>query len=191
MTRNLVLADLIPGVRYRDAVLVVGGVVLMAILAQISIPVPPSPVPITGQTLGVGLIGATLGARRGMLSLTLYALAGLFLPIYSEGESGSDILFGATGGYILGFIFAAGLVGWMAERGSDRHVLTAFAAFIAGQLVIFAFGLAGLKISTGESWSWVIHNGFAIFIVGGIIKAIIGALLLPGAWRLVRRYEQR
>ena len=189
--RRAVLADVIPGARVRDAVLVLSGALLTALFAQISIKVPGSPVPITGQTLAVGLVGATLGLRRGMASLTLYALLGLFLPFYSGGDSGWDIIWGASGGYIIGFIFAAGAIGWMAEHGADRKPLLAFGAFVIGQLIIFAFGLAGLKISVGETWGWTIHNGFSIFIVGGLVKALIGALVLPGTWRLVRGFERR
>jgi biotin transport system substrate-specific component len=191
LPHRAVLADALPGARTRDAVLVLSGALLTALLAQVAIPVPPSPVPITGQTLAVGLVGATLGARRGVAAMLLYVLLGLFLPFFSEGGSGLDVVFGASGGYIIGFVFAAGLIGYLAERGADRKVVLAFLAFVAGQLVIFAFGLVGLKLSVGDSWSWTIHNGFAIFIVGGLIKAMIGALALPGAWRLVRRFEGR
>ena len=191
LPRYPVLADVIPGARVRDAILVVSGALLTALFAQISIDVPPSPVPITGQTLAVGLVGATLGARRGATSLGLYAVLGLFLPFYADGESGWDVIWGASGGYIIGFIVAAYVIGWMAEHGADRHMGLAFLAFVLGQLVIFAFGLAGLKISVEESWGWTIHNGFAIFIVGGLVKAAIGAVALPGAWRIVRRFERR
>jgi biotin transport system substrate-specific component len=187
----VVLGDVVPGDRVRDAVLVVGGAALTALMAQIAIDVPPSPVPITGQTLAVGLVGATLGARRGATSMALYAFLGLFLPVFSEGSSGWHVIWGATGGYILGFIVAAYAIGWMAERGADRKVLTAFASFIVGQLIIFAFGLTGLKISVEESWGWTIHNGFSIFIVGGLVKAAIGAAVLPSAWSLVRKFERR
>ena len=190
LPRYPVLADALPGARVRDAVLVVGGALLTALFAQIAIDVPPSPVPITGQTLAVGLVGATLGARRGASSLGLYALLGLFLPFYADGESGWDVVWGASGGYIVGFIFAAGAIGWLAEHGADRRVVLTFLAFVAGQLVIFAFGLAGLKIAVGESWGWTIHNGFSIFIVGGLVKALVGAVALPSAWGLVRRFER-
>jgi biotin transport system substrate-specific component len=190
LPRYSVLADTLPGARVRDAVLVLGGALLTALFAQISIAVPGSPVPITGQTLAVGLVGATLGARRGASSLGLYALLGLFLPFYADGESGWDVVWGASGGYIIGFIVAAGVIGWLAEHGADRRFVLAFLAFVLGQLVIFAFGLAGLKIAVGESWGWTIHNGFSIFIVGGIVKAAIGAVALPSAWTLVRRFER-
>jgi biotin transport system substrate-specific component len=191
LTRYPVLADALPGARVRDAVLVVSGALLTALFAQITIDVAPSPVPITGQTLAVGLVGATLGARRGASSLALYALIGLLLPVYADGESGWDVIWGASGGYIVGFIVAAGLIGWLAEHRADRHVALAFLAFVAGQLVIFAFGLAGLKIAVGETWGWTIHNGFAIFIVGGLVKAAVGAVALPSAWRIVRGFERR
>ena len=188
LPRYTVLADGFP--RVNDAVLVLSGALLTALFAQISIPVPGSPVPITGQTLAVGLVGATLGARRGAASLALYAVLGLFLPFYADGASGWDVIWGASGGYIVGFIVAAGVIGWLAEHGADRHVLLAFCAFVVGQLVIFAFGLAGLKLAVGESWSWTLHNGFTIFIVGGIVKAVIGAIALPSAWRIVRRFDR-
>jgi biotin transport system substrate-specific component len=188
--RHAVLADVIPGARVRDAILVLGGALLTALFAQISIKWGVSPVPITGQTLAVGVVGATLGLRRGMASLTLYALLGLFLPFYADGESGWDVVWGASGGYIIGFIFAAGFIGWMAEHGADRNFVLAFLAFVGGQLLIFAFGLAGLKISVGESWGWTIHNGFTIFIIGGLIKAAIGAVVLPSTWTLVRSFER-
>ena len=190
LPRRAVLADVLPGERVRDIVLVLSGALLVALFAQISIKVAGSPVPITGQTLAVGLVGATLGARRGAAALALYALLGLFLPFYADGESGWDVVWGASGGYILGFIFAAGLIGWFAEHGADRNVALAFLAFVAGQLVIFAFGLVGLKLAVGETWSWTIHNGFTVFIFGGLVKAAIGGLALPSAWRLVRRFER-
>lgn len=186
---RLVLADLIPGARTRDAVLVVAGAALMAGLAQVAIDVPPSPVPITGQTLGVGLIGATLGLKRGFTSIVLYTLLGLFLPIYSEGAHGWDVIYSARGGYLVGFIFATAAIGWLAERGADRTVRNAFAAFVLAQLLVFAFGLIGLKLATDQDWSWVVHNGFTVFIIGGLVKAVIGALVLPGAWHAVKKSD--
>ncbi len=186
---RLVLADAIPGARVRDAALVLTGVALMSGLAQVAIPLQGSPVPITGQTLGVGLIGATLGMRRGVITMLLYVLAGLFLPVFSDGGQGIDRIIGANGGYILGFVVATGVIGWLAERGADRKVVTTFLAFVVAQVVVFAFGLAGLKIALSESWAWTIHNGFTVFIIGGLIKAALGGLALPGAWQAVRRFE--
>jgi biotin transport system substrate-specific component len=187
-----VLADALPGSRaVTDTVAILAGAGLTALLAQVAFTIPPSPVPVTGQTLAVGLVGATLGARRGMASLLLYALLGLLLPVYAEGGQGWSVVWGASGGYVVGFVFAAGAIGWLAERGADRRVAAAFAAFVVGQLIVFAFGLIGLKLAVDQSWGWTIHNGFSIFIVGGIMKALVGAAVLPSAWRLVGRLDGR
>ncbi len=191
LPRHAVLADAIPGARVRDAALVLGGALFTALLAQVAFTIPPSPVPVTGQTLAVGLVGATLGAHRGASALALYVTLGLFLPVYADGEQGWGVVWGPTGGYLIGFVVAAAAVGALAERGADRRVVAAFLAFVACQLIVFAFGLTGLKLAVGESWSWTIHNGFEIFIVGGLIKAMVGAAVLPSAWRLVRRIERR
>jgi biotin transport system substrate-specific component len=189
--RSLVLADAIPGARVRDVALVLAGALLTALLAQVAFTIPPSPVPVTGQTLAVGLVGATLGARRGASALGLYLLLGLVLPFYADGASGWDVVWGPSGGYLVGFVVAAGVIGGLAERGADRKALAAFVAFVVGQLIVFAFGLAGLKLATGQDWGWVVHNGFTIFIVGGLMKAAIGAAVLPSAWALVRRADRQ
>jgi biotin transport system substrate-specific component len=185
-----VLADALPGARVRDIALVLGGVGLMALLAQVSIPVPGSDVPITGQTLGVGLVGATLGLRRGASSMLLYVLLGLLLPIYADGDHGWAVVWSANGGYLVGFVLAAALVGRLAELGQDRKVATAALAFIVGQLLVFVPGVIGLKIAADQDWGWTIHYGFTVFILGGLVKAAIGAAVLPSAWRLVRRFER-
>ena len=189
--RRAVLADLIrTNSRLVDAALVLAGIAVMSVLAQISIAVPGSPVPVTGQTLGVGLVGASLGARRGTAAMIGYVLAGLALPVYSDGSSGWHVLSGATGGYLIGFIAAGWVIGRLAERAADRKVLTAFVAFAVAQLLIFGFGLAGLKLNTGQDWAWVIDKGFTPFVVGGLIKAAIGGALLPAAWRGVRSLDR-
>ena len=187
--RQPVLADELPGSIARDIALVVAGALFTALLAQITVSVPGSPVPITGQTLAVGLVGATLGMSRGAASLALYAVLGLFLPFYADGASGWSVIWGASGGYIIGFIFAAGAIGWFAQHGGDRRIISTFLGFVVGQLIIFAFGLVGLQLATGEDWGWVVHNGFTIFIVGGLIKAAVGAVVLPSAWLLVDRID--
>jgi biotin transport system substrate-specific component len=189
--RPLVLADTLPGARVRDAALVLAGALVMVLMTQIEIPVPPSPVPITGQTLGVVLCGAALGANRGALSLLLYVTMGLFLPVYSDGGSGIDHIWGATGGYLVGFVLAAYVIGWLAERGADRRPLIAFAAFVAGQLIVFGVGVPWLKVSAGMDWPTAIHDGFSIFIVGGLIKAIVAGAAVPSAWRLARKIDGR
>ena len=129
LDRPVVLADALP---VRDAVLVAGGAGLTVLGAQIAIHIPPSPVPVTGQTLAVVVAGAALGARRGAASQLLYVLLGLVLPVYSDGASGLDVIWGATGGYLVGFVLAAGLIGWVAERGYDRRRVTAIVTFGGG-----------------------------------------------------------
>jgi biotin transport system substrate-specific component len=179
-----VLGDVIPGDRVRDVLLVLGGAGLTALGAQISIHVPGSPVPITAQTLAVVLAGAALGTWRGISSQLLYLVLGLALPIYAGGTSGTGVLWGATGGYLVGFVVAAGLVGWAAEHGADRWPLLAAATFALGQLAIFGIGVPWLKVSTGMSWPTAIHDGFTIFILGGVIKAILAGIAMPTAWRI-------
>jgi biotin transport system substrate-specific component len=163
LPRRPVLADAIPGALARDIALVVGGALFTALMAQVTIHVPGSVVPVTGQTLAV----------------------------YADGESGWHVVTGASGGYIIGFILAAGAIGWLAERGADRKVLAAFLAFVVGQLLVFGVGVPWLKVSTDMAWGDAIHDGFTIFILGGLIKAAIGAAVLPSAWTLVRRVEKR
>lgn len=182
-----VLADVLPGARVRDAALILGGALLTVLGAQIAIAVPPSPVPITGQTLAVVLAGSCLGARRGAASQLLYVTLGLFLPVYSDGEQGFDVIWGATGGYLVGFVLAAYIVGTLAEHGADRRPLIAFLAFAGGQLSIFAIGVPWLKVATAMDWNDAIHNGFTIFIVGGIVKALMAGALASSAWRLLKR----
>jgi biotin transport system substrate-specific component len=188
-SRRLVLADALPNVRLRDAALVLGGALLVALFAQIAIDVPPSPVPVTGQTLAVVLVGSALGARRGVAALGLYLLMGLALPVYAEGNSGWHVVWGASGGYLIGFVIAAYVIGRFAEMGADRKPALAFAAFVAGQLIVFGIGVPWLKVSADMSWGDAIHYGFTVFIVGGIVKAIIGAIALPSAWHLARRAD--
>lgn len=179
-----VLADSFANSWIKNAVLVLGGALFMVLCQQVSIAVPPSPVPITGGTLGVMLIGAALGSKRGASAILLYLMMGLMLPVYSEGRQGLEVLINsASSGYFLGFLVSAYVVGLLAERGSDRKFVTAFVSFVAAQLIVFGFGLVGLKIVTGENWSWVIHNGLTIFIIGGLIKAAIGAIAMPAAWK--------
>ena len=187
----LVLADAVPGDRVRDAALVLAGALLTVLGAQISIDVPPSPVPVTGQTLAVVVAGAALGWRRGAASQLLYLLLGLVLPVYADGEQGLDVVFGATGGYLVGFVVAAALIGRLAELGADRRPAIAFLAFCAGQLAIFGIGVPWLKVATDMSWATAIHDGFAIFVVGGLIKAAVAAGLTPATWRAVRRVDRR
>jgi biotin transport system substrate-specific component len=187
-SRPLVLADLVPAVRARNVILVALGVLFTALLAQVSIPVPGSPVPITGQTLAVVLTAAALGPVRGVLVQVFYILAALVgLPFYSEASGGFEVVFGATGGYVIGFIPAAFLIGLAAKHGADRHPLKAVPLFIAGQAVIFAVGVPWLAVTTGMSASEALEAGFYPFILGGLVKAAVAAGVLGAAWKLTRR----
>jgi biotin transport system substrate-specific component len=192
-TRRLpfVLGDTLPGARVRDAFLVAGGAGLTTLGSQVAVHIPPSPVPVTGQTLAVVIAAASLGARRGAASQVLYLLLGLALPVYADGASGFGVIWGATGGYLIGFVLAAAAIGWAAERGADRRALSAIATFAAGQLIVFGIGVPWLKVATGMDWSTALHDGFAIFIVGGLIKAVLAGLGTPLAWRLTRRVDRR
>jgi len=184
----LVLADALPRSRARDVTLVVAAALLTAACAQISIPVPGSPVPVTGQTFAVLLTGAALGSNRGAAGQALYVLLGLVgLPFYSEGASGPDVVFGATGGYLLGFIVAGWAVGRLAERRLDRSPRTALPVFGVGQLIIYALGVPWLAVSADLTPVEAIEKGFLPFIVGGIVKMLAASALLPAAWRLVGR----
>jgi len=184
-----VLADLLPRGAVRDVALVVGAALLTALCAQIAVPLEPfSPVPITGQTFAVLLTGAALGAGRGAAGQALYVLLGAVgLPFYSEGEAGVDVLIGATGGYLVGFILAAAVVGWFAQRGMDRDVRTAAVAFLLGSIVIYAIGLPWLAVVADLSLSETLVAGLLPFIPGGLLKAALAAGLLPAAWRLTGR----
>lgn len=183
--RPVVLADLLPRTAVRDVSLVIGAALLTALCAQIEIPVPGSPVPISGQTFAVVLTAAPLGARRGASAQLLYVLLGLIgLPFYSGGDSGTEVLFGATGGYLVGFVLAAWIVGTLAERGQDRRVLRAIAAFILGQGVIFAIGVPWLAVVADLGPVDALQAGLFPFVLGGLIKAALAGGLMPAAWRI-------
>lgn len=185
---GLVLADLLPGARTRDVALVVGGVLGMALMAQVAVPVPGSPVPITGQTLGLVLVAAALGPVRAVSVMGVYILAALVgLPFYSEASGGYEAVVGATGGYVVGFVPAAYLVGLAARHGADRRFLRALPLFVAGQLVVFAVGVPWLALTTGMSASEALAAGFVPFLLGGAVKAAVAGAVLPGLWRLVGR----
>jgi biotin transport system substrate-specific component len=187
-SRPLVLADLVPAVRARDVGLVGLRILVMALLAQVSIPVPGSPVPITGQTLGVVLTAAGLGPVRGVAVQVGYILAGMVgLPFYADLSGGVHVVLGATGGYLIGFIPAAYLMGLAARRGADRRPWTALPLFVAGQAVIFAVGVPWLAVAAGLTASQALSAGLYPFILGGLVKAVVAAAVLGSAWALVRR----
>jgi biotin transport system substrate-specific component len=158
-------------------------------LAQVSVPLPFTPVPLTGQTLGVLLVGAALGRRRGAASLALYTLEGVAgLPVFAGGAAGPARLLGPTGGYLVGFIAAAYVVGALAERGLDRRWRTALLPFLLGSLTIYLFGVTWLAVYLG--WLPALQNGLWPFLLGDALKLLLAAGALPAAWALVRRLER-
>ena len=189
-SRPLVLADLVPGARVRDAVLVTLGVLLTAVLAQVAVPVPGTPVPITGQTLAVVLTAAALGPARGVSVQLLYMAAALVgLPFYSDASGGFDVVFGATGGYVVGFIPAAYLIGLAAKHGADRKPWKSLPLFVAGQAVIFAVGVPWLALSLDLTTTEALEAGFYPYILGGVVKAAVASTVLGTAWALTRRRD--
>ncbi|PNE42335.1 MULTISPECIES: biotin transporter BioY [Streptomyces] len=185
-----VLADLLPAAtatraRVRDAALVAGGAVITGIAAQIALPVPGSPVPVTGQTFAALLVGASLGARRGLLSLALYALAGIAgVPWFAGGAAGAG---GATFGYVLGMLLAATAVGALARRGGDRGTLRTAATMLAGNAVIYAIGVPYLALSMGMPLDRAFAVGMVPFLIGDALKIALAMGALPTAWKLAGR----
>jgi biotin transport system substrate-specific component len=170
----------------RDLTLILLGSLFVAALAQIEIPLPFTPVPITGQTFGVLLVGAALGSKRGAAALTLYLAEGaLGLPFFAGGAHGLSVLTGATAGYLLGFIGAAYLIGRLAEKGLERNVRTSFIPFLVGTIVIYACGVTWLAVMLG-SFSKAVTFGLIPFLIGDIIKLLAASLALPAAWKLVK-----
>ncbi|TXS29750.1 biotin transporter BioY [Streptomyces sp. ms191] len=180
-----VLADLLPAGRTRDIALVVGGAALTGIAAQIAVPVPGSPVPVSGQTFAALLVGTALGARRGFLSLALYTLAGMAgMPWFAQASSGWAM---PSFGYILGMLLAGTVVGALARRGADRSVLRTAGTMALGSLVIYAVGVPYLAFATGMTLSQAIAAGLTPFLIGDALKAALAMGLLPTTWKLVGR----
>jgi len=177
-----VLADLLPASRVLDAGLVLGGAALTGLAAQISLPVPGSPVPVTGQTFAALLVGTALGARRGFLSLALYALVGMAgMPWFAGGASGAG---GASFGYVLGMLLASTVVGALARRGADRSMLRTAGVMLLGEAIIYAVGVPYLAVVTGMSLTAAIAAGLTPFLIGDALKAALAMGLLPTAWKL-------
>jgi biotin transport system substrate-specific component len=171
-----------------DALLIAGGAGLIAITAQLSIPLPFTPVPITGQTFSVLLVGASLGTIRGGTSALLYVALGVAgLPVYADGGHGWAQVTGATGGYLIGFVLAAALTGWLAERGWDRRFSSAIGAMLTGSVVIYLCGLTWLTHSLDTGLTKTLDLGLYPFVPGDLMKLYLAAAALPVAWRLVGR----
>lgn len=191
--RPRTLADLVGNHSLaRDGLLVVGFSLFMTLTAQISIRLPWTPVPITGQTLGMLLTGAILGPRRGALAMLLYLVQGAIgLPVFAPSATlpqGFGRLVGPTGGYLVSAPIVAALVGWLAERGWDRKVWSALAMFVIGNIVIYLFGASWLNVYKGTFGNIsVMWAGVYPFLLGDAIKIALAALALPGAWALFGR----
>ncbi len=177
---------ILPRNRVATAALVVGFALLTWVSAQFVIPLPFTPVPITGQTFAVLLSGAVLGWRAGAGSQVLYVGFGAAgLPVYAEGRGGWETFTGATFGYLVGFVVAAAAVGYLAERKQDRRASTAWPAFLTGSAIIYIFGVSWLMYSLGMTFEEAMVAGFVPFVVGDLLKAGLAGALLPVAWRLV------
>lgn len=186
--RPLVLADLVPGAAVRDVLLVLGGAAFTGLMAQISIPVAGSPVPVTGQTFAALGVGAVLGWQRGMASLALYLVAGMAgVPWYADGASGLAI---PSLGYVIGFVLAAGIVGALAARGWDRSPLLTIATMVVGNLAIYAIGLPYLAWSLGIDLAAAYDIGMKNYLLGDALKILLAAGCLPVAWRLMSRIHK-
>jgi biotin transport system substrate-specific component len=202
--RGITIADfLVPirigeriSARIRHLALICVGAVFIAATANVAVWLPNNPIPVTGQTLSVLVVGGALGLRRGAMSVALYLILGFFLPVYAGQAHGlstivtvgsSGVAIGAPGGYLVSFLFAGALVGWLAEMGWDRHIGGAIAAMILGEVAIYAIGVPWLAIAAHLSPEAAIQMGFLPFVIGDAIKLAIAAGIFPFAWWLVGR----
>ena len=192
MTSAVIAQRVVPRSRVNSVLLVFGAAALTALAAQWEIHLPFTPVPVTGQTFAVLLTGAALGMTLGAAGQAVYVVAGAVgLPVYAGGNAGwSTATAQGSAGYLIGFIVAAGFVGFMAERRQDRTFPTMFTAFIAGSFIIYAFGVIGLMILLDMTFTEAVVAGVVPFVLGDIIKAAAAGLLLPGAWRLLGEYPR-
>lgn len=182
---RVITGAVLPRATWVATVSVVGFALLTAAAAQIRVDLPFTPVPITGQTLTVVLSGAALGSVAGGASQLLYvALGAVGFPFYAGGDSGWDVVTGATGGYLVGFIAAAYVVGLLAERRQDRTLSLAIPAFLTGNVIIYLFGVPWLAHTQNVSWQQAVDWGLTPFIIGDLVKIGIAGIALPTAWKL-------
>jgi biotin transport system substrate-specific component len=171
-----------------DVLLVLAGTGFVALAAQVSIKLPFTPVPITGQTFAVVLVGASLGALLGLASLGLYLfVGGLGAPVYADQSHGWSVLTGPTGGYIIGFVLAAALTGFLAQKRWDRRFSSAVAAMLSGNVVIYLVGLPWLAEKLDTGLEKTLELGLYPFVVGDLLKLYLAGALLPAAWAAVSR----
>jgi len=189
MLKNVTIIDLLrPSERrlawFFDAVLIIGGSLLIGLFAHARVWLPFGPVPVTGQTFAVLMVGALLGSQRGCLAVLAYIIEGAAgLPVFAAG-AGAAALLGPTGGYLFGFIPAAYITGWLAEKGWDRRAGTTVLAMVFGNMAIYTFGLLWLCLMTGFS-ARILTLGLFPFIIGDLVKIILAAILLPAGWKLL------
>ena len=166
--------------------LVVGGTAFLALMAQIAVPVPGSPVPVTGQTLGALLLGSAYGASLGFTTFATYLLVGFIgAPVFASGAHGLSRITGATGGYLVGMLLASLITGYLAGRKWDQKIFTVIPTMLIGDLVIFSAGLFWLRHSLHATWATTFKFGFTPFIVGEVIKIAIASTAMPTLWRFV------
>jgi len=189
MLTNATVADLLRPCEkklagFYDVALIIGGSLLIGLCAHVKVWLPFSPVPVTGQTFAVLMVGAMLGSRRGCLAGLAYIIEGAAgLPVFAAGI-GSAALLGPTGGYLFSFIPAAYITGRLAEKGWDRRFATTVLAMVCGNLAIYTFGMLWLCCLTGFS-TMVLTLGLYPFIIGDLIKIILAAILLPAGWKML------
>jgi biotin transport system substrate-specific component len=185
--------------RVKNAVLILGGALLTTAMAQISFKLSWTPVPITGQTFGVLVAGTALGSWRGAASQALYWLMGLALPVYASSggspRSGWDVASGTTFGYFAGFVVAAGVVGYLAERKQDRNFATSLSAMLLGSVIIYVLGALWLShklnipMINGEKGADAMSYGVTPFLIGDLAKAILAGAVTPAAWQAVKKFS--
>ena len=173
-----------------NVALALAGVAFVSLMAQLSFPLPGSPVPFTGQTLAVLLLGTAYGANLGLATISLYIAMGVAgLPLFTQGTHGLSHLTGATGGYLVGMAFASFIAGYLAEKKFDQRFSTVIPTMILSNVVIFTFGLLWLQHATGKTWSWTFAHGFTPFIAGEALKIAIASTSLPVVWRFISRLK--
>jgi biotin transport system substrate-specific component len=171
---------------FHNILLILGGSVLIALSAQAAIPLPFTPVPVTGQTFAILVVGMALGSWRGGLAVVAYLMEGaLGLPVFAGGKGGLVVLFGPTSGYLFGFVAAAFIVGLLAERRWDRHPVNAALAMLVGNIVIYIPGLVVLGLVLGVNATTAIEYGFLPFYLGDLVKLVLAAAVLPLAWHFL------
>jgi biotin transport system substrate-specific component len=175
--------------RARHLALILIGVALITICARVTVYAPGNPVPYTLQTFGVLLSAGALGFRRGLAAAALYVLIGTIgLPVFAGGESGTHVILGSSGGYLVGFVLASALVGRLAELGWDRSIPGAIGAMLIGSLVIYAVGVPWLAITAfGGDFAVAFDKGMRTFLLWDAVKLLLAAAAFPAAWWFVGR----